>query len=109
MSLLDFLRYGLGTEVAKFTYSDIPLYLLLTAGIFIILYLILSSAGVGPGSSPVLFIGVIFSAAAAFLIMTKSFQNWFWSYSQGIFTISGGIGIAVVLIIAGFILYLLIR
>jgi len=105
MGLLDVLRYGLSPDTADFLYRQVPMYLLLACGLFILLYLALSFGGLNP-QGPVAIAVLIFALASAFIMMTQSFGYWFSRNVGAIFLLSQGVSIAIIIVFIGLVAYL---
>lgn len=107
MGLLDLFRYGFSPDTADFLYRQVPTYLLLVGGLFILLYLILSLGGLNP-QGPLSIAVLIVSLSAAFLLMTRSFGYWFASNVGAVVALSQGISIAIIIVFIGLVAYLIL-
>ncbi len=107
MGLLDFFRYGLSPDTADFLYQQVPLYLLLAGGLFILLYLVMSLAGVAP-QGPLALAVLIVSLTASFLMMTQSFGSWFARNVGTVVLFSQGVSLAIIIVFLGLVAYLVL-
>ena len=108
MSVLDKLIYGIDPQLSFFIYNRLPLFLLLTAGIFIMVYLMMVSIFKTPHPAAI-FASVIFAAAASFLLLTSTMINFIYRNINVLGFMGQGVGIAIFLVLAGFVLYMTLK
>jgi len=109
MSILNKLVYGFDPQVSFFLYNRLPLFLLLTAGLFLIIYVLVISIGKTPPNNMISFAAVLLAASASFMLLTGTMINFIYSNIFALGAIGQGASIGVLLVIAGLILYLFMK
>lgn len=109
MSILNKLVFGLDPQVSFFLYNRLPLFLLLTAGLFLVIYVLVVSVGKTSPNNLVAFAALLLAASASFMLLTGTMINFIYSNLFAISTIGQGVSIGVLLVITGLILYFFMK
>lgn len=107
MSILNKLVYGLDPQVSFFLYNRLPLFLLLTAGIFLIVYILAASVLHSPNVA--ILPAMVLAAAASFMLLTSTMINFIYSNIFAISVIGQGASIGIFLVLAGLVIYFLMK
>ncbi len=109
MSILNKLLYGQDPQVSFFLYNRLPLFLLLTAGIFLIIYVLVVSIGKTAPNNLIALAALLLAASASFMLLTGTMINFIYSNLYALSAIGQGVSIGILLVIFGLILYFFIK
>jgi len=109
MSILDKLVYGMDPQVSFFLYNRLPLFLLLTAGLFLMIYVLVVSIGKATPTPIVSFAALLLAASASFMLLTGTMINFIYSNLFALSAIGQGVSIGVILTLIGLILYFFVK